>query len=109
MAGDTLIERWASDDDPVSAVPAPKKNTDPLVWAALVPTNMNGDAPEDVRKAERAIVLEWLEGLLRPTNSVTPYIMAYVKYVRQGHPPKVDFAPTIDLAEFLPMKKPVDL
>lgn len=109
MAGDTLIERWANDDDPVSAVPAPKKNPDPLAWAALVPTNMNGDAPEDVRKAERAIVLEWLEGLLRPTNSVTPYIMAYVKYVRQGHPPKVDFAPAIDLAEFLPMKKPADL
>lgn len=109
MAGDTLIERWARDDDPVSAVPAPKKDQDPLAWAVLVPTNMNGEAPEDVRKAERAIVLEWLEGLLRPTNSVTPYIMAYVKYVRQGHPPKVDFAPTIDLVEFLPMKKPVDL
>lgn len=109
MAGDTLIERWANDDDPVSAVPAPKKDPDPLAWAALVPTNMNGEVPEDVRKAERAIVLEWLEGLLRPTNSVTPYIMAYVKYVWQGHPPKVDFAPAIDLAEFLPMKKPVDL
>ena len=109
MAGDTLIERWANDDDPVSTVTAPKKDRDPLAWAALVPTNMNGDSTEDVRKAERAIVLEWLEGLLRPTNSVTPYIMAYVKYVRQGHPPKVDFAPAIDLAEFLPMKKPVDL
>lgn len=105
MAGDTLIERWANDADQVSAVPAPKKDPDPMAWAALVPTNMNGDAPEDVRKSERAIVLEWLEGLLRPTNSVTPYIMAYVKYVRQGHPPKVDFAPAIDLAEFLPMKK----
>lgn len=103
MAGDTLIERWEGDENPVGTFPAPSR--DPLAWAALVPTNMNGDAPEDVRKAERAVVLEWLEGLLRPTNSVTPYIMAYVKYVRQGHPPKVDFAPAIDLAEFLPMKK----
>lgn len=105
MAGDTLIERWANDDAPVSAVPAPKKDTDPLTWAALVPTNMNGEAPEDVRKAERAIVLEWLEGLLKPTNSVTPYIMAYIQYVSQGHRPKPDFVPDIDLAEFLPLKK----
>ena len=105
MAGDTLIERWANDDDPVSAVPAPKKDRDPMAWAALVPTNMNGEAPEDVRKAERAAVLEWLEGKLTPTNAVTTYIMAYIQYVRQGHPPKADFVPNIDLAEFLPMKK----
>lgn len=106
MAGDTLIERWANDEDPVETVQAPKKDPDPLAWAALVPTNMNGDIPEDVRKAERAIVMEWLEGLLRPTNSVTPYIMAYVQYISQGHLPKVDFNPAIDMAEFLPMKKP---
>ena len=103
MAGDTLIERWEGDENPVGTFPAPSR--DPLAWAALVPTNMNGDAPEDVRKAERAIVLDWLEGLLRPTNSVTQYILAYVKYVRQGHPPKADFVPNIDLAEFLTMKK----
>lgn len=106
MAGDTLIERWLSDDNPVEAVtPAHKKDRDPMAWAALVPTNMNGDSPEDVRKAERAIVLEWLEGKLTPTNAVTPYIMAYIQYVHQGHPPKSDFVPNIDLAEFLPMKK----
>ena len=105
MAGDTLIERWANDDDPVYAVPAQKKDPDPLAWVALVPINMNGDAPEDVRKAERAIVLEWLEGKLTPTNAVAPYIMAYVNYISQGHPPKSDFVPNIDLAEFLPMKK----
>ena len=105
MAGDTLIERWTNDEDPVETVQAQKKNQDPLAWAALVPTNMNGDAPEDVRKSERAIVLEWLEGLLQPTNSVIPYIMAYVQYIRQGPLPKVDFNPAIDLAEFLPMKK----
>lgn len=105
MAGDTLIERWTNDEDPVETVPAPKKDPDPLAWASLVPTNMNGDVPEDVRKAERAIVLEWLEGLLRPTHSVTPYILAYVQYIRQGPLPKVDFNPAIDLAEFLPMKK----
>ena len=103
MAGDTLIERWEGDENPVGTFPATSR--DPLAWAALVPTNMNGDAPEDVRKAERAIVLDWLEGLLRPTNSVTQYILAYVKYVRQGHPPKADFVPNIDLAEFLTMKK----
>lgn len=103
MAGDTLIERWEGDENPVGTFPAPSR--DPLAWAALVPTNMNGEAPEDVRKAERAIVLDWLEGLLRPTNSVTQYILAYIQYVRQGHPPKADFVPDIDLAEFLPMKK----
>ena len=103
MAGDTLIERWEGDENPVGTFPAPSR--DPLAWAALVPTNMNGEAPEDVRRAERAIVLDWLEGLLRPTNSVTQYILAYIQYVRQGHPPKADFVPNIDLAEFLPMKK----
>ena len=103
MAGDTLIERWEGDENPVGTFPAPSR--DPLAWAALVPTNMNGDAPEDVRKAERAAVLEWLEGKLTPTNAATPYIMAYIQYVRQGHRPKADFVPDIDLAEFLPMKK----
>lgn len=105
MAGDGLIERWLSDDDPVSAVPAPKKDPEPLAWAALVPTNMNGDFPEDVRKAERASVLKWIEGKLTPTGDVAPYIMAYIQYVSQGHRPKPDFVPNIDLAEFLPMKK----
>ena len=103
MAGDTLIERWEGDENPVGTFPAPSR--DPLAWAALVPTNMNGEAPEDVRKAERAAVLEWLEGKLTPTNAATPYIMAYIQYVRQGHRPKADFVPDIDLAEFLPMKK----
>ena len=49
MAGDTLIERWANDDDPVSAVPAPKKDTDPLAWAAHQ-NNLTAMAEEIVLK-----------------------------------------------------------
>lgn len=82
------------------------RSQDPLAWQALVPTNMNGDVPDDVRRAERGIVLEWIEGHLRPTNSVTPYILAYINYMGRGSLPKADFAPSIDLAEFLPMDKP---
>lgn len=104
MAGDTLIERWEGDENPVGTSPA--RSRDPLAWAALVPTNMNGDVPEDVRKAERGIVLEWIEAQLRPTNAATPYILAYMDYIGQGHPPRADLVPSIDLAEFLPVGKP---
>lgn len=106
MAGNTLLERWANDSVFVG-FSRPKAARDPMAWAALVPTNLNGEAPEDVCKAERVAVIEWIESKLSPTSKATLYIRAYFNYIGQGNPPKADFVPDIDLAEFLPMKKGV--
>lgn len=99
MAGDTIIERWKLDENPMGI--SPGETPDEMTLAAIVPKNMNGDIPEDVRDAERKIVLKWIKSKSEKGDKQTGYILAYMNYIRAGNIPRPDFVPEVDLKGFL--------